>query len=361
MAILFGVALCVSAFIHPYILRIAKAKGIVDCPGERKLHKEPVPVTGGLVVFFGVVCSLCLFKTAVSSISLFPTVCAMMIMLYIGSIDDLVDLKAWIKILAELVVCTIVLFGMRQLMMNWQGLFGITLLPVPLAIPFTVIAMVGIINAMNLIDGVDGLSSGLAIFSFSAFSVFLFLAQEYGYCALAVICAGAMVPFFIHNVFGHSSKMYLGDGGALMVGVALATIVVDILKGQPLAYSGFLSEPERFSRGAMCLAVLSIPVFDTLRVMLVRIFHGVSPFHADKTHLHHHFISKGFSHLQTTLFEIGLNIAVVAAWLISYLLGAGITFQFWLVIGLSVLVSTIPVMVLEAVKTLMKNKINNDI
>lgn len=332
MLILFATALTISAVVHPYILKISFLKDLTDNPGNRKLQKEPVPVMGGAVVFFGIVCSLCFFKTTVSRVDLFSTICGMMIMLYLGTIDDILDVKAWKKFLIEIAVCTLIIYGTRNLMGNWGGLFGIDRLPVNIAIPFTVVAMVGIINSINLIDGVDGLSSGLSIFAFAVFSLFLFLVHEYSYSALAVICAGALVPFFLHNVFGKRSKMYLGDGGALMIGVALSSVILNILKTKPFVYDSFIVRPERISLAAFCLATLSIPLFDTLRVMTVRVCHGIPPFTADRRHLHHHLIDSGFTPLFTSLVEIGLDALVLAAWSLSFHLGADVNLQMAVVV-----------------------------
>lgn len=327
MLILFVTAVLMSGIIHPYILKISRLKGLVDNPGARKLQKEPVPVMGGVAVFFGIVVSLCFFKTTVSRVELFSTVCGMMIMLYLGTIDDILDVRAWKKFVVEIIVCTLITYGTRNLMANWGGWLGVDFLPVQFAIPFTIVAMVGIINSINLIDGVDGLSSGLSIFVFGVFSLFLFLAHEYSYSALAVIGAGALVPFFLHNVFGHDSKMYLGDGGALMIGVAISSLVLDIVKRKDFVYDEFIQAPDRICLAAFCLATLSVPVFDTLRVMTIRICHGIPPFAADREHLHHHLLDMGCTHIATSLIEIGLDAFAVLVWFAAYRLGADANLQ----------------------------------
>jgi len=334
MPILFAIAAAVSAVVYPSILKIAKEKNLVDNPNARKLHKEPVPVVGGLVVFFGIVVALCFFKTTVNYINLFSTLCAMMVMLYLGSIDDILDTKPWKKFLIEILVCILIIYGTRNLMSNFQGLFGISILKSQFAIPLTVFGMVGIINSINLIDGVDGLSSGMSIFIFGCLSLFLFLAHEFSGCALAVICSGALLPFFIHNVFGKESKMYIGDGGALMIGVAIAYLILQILKGRGIPYTGNFPDFDRMSMISMCLAVVSVPVSDTLRVMTERLLRGVSPFYADKTHLHHCLLKRGWSHIRVSMTEIALDALVVAVWLASWLLGWGVGLQFGIVVAL---------------------------
>jgi len=342
MLILFAVAAAACEAVFFPILKIANQKGLVDSPNSRKLQKHPVPVVGGLAVFFGIVVALCFFKTTVNYINLFSTLCGMMVMLYLGSIDDILDVRVWKKFVVEIAVCILIVYGTHNLMINFQGLFGLFRLPVPVAIPLTVIGMVGIMNSINLIDGVDGLASGMSILIFGCLGLFLFLAHEYSSCALSIICAGALVPFFFHNVFGKSSKMFIGDGGALMIGAAISSLVIVILKGRSLAYTGYFVDFERMSLVSMCLAVLSIPVFDTIRVMTARIVMGRSPFYADKSHLHHKLLGTGMSHLMICIIEIGLDMLTVIFWLGSFFLGASVTVQFCTVVLTGTLATVMP-------------------
>jgi len=351
MLILWAISLVVSMVIFPSILKISKTCNMVDKPGDRKLQQKPVPVTGGLIVFFGIVVALCFFKTTVNYVNLFSSVCAMMVMLYLGSIDDILDINAWVKFLVEISVCILILYGTRNLMMNFQGLFGIDKLPVAIAIPFTVLGMVGIINSINLIDGVDGLSSGMSIFIFGCLALMLFLAHEYSYCALAVICAGALIPFFFHNVFGTKSKMYLGDGGALMIGVAIASLVINLTKGRGLNYTEFVPDYSRMSLLSFSLAAVSVPVFDTLRVMIIRLCHGIPPFSADRRHLHHLLLDKmKLSPIKTSMTEIGLDALVVILWLVSYLLGSSVNLQFFIVMAAGILATTGTAVLIKSIR-----------
>jgi hypothetical protein len=151
---------------------------------------------------------------------------------------------------------------------------------------------------------------------------------------LAISSAGAIVPFFLHNVFGQSSKMFIGDGGTLVIGTMMAMFVMNIL-GENSGHAAL--EAKGMGLIPFTLAVLSIPVFDTLRVMTTRILHKKSPFHPDKTHLHHMFIDLGFSHIGTTVSILSLNFLIVVAWFVSYKLGASIDAQLYIVVALSIL------------------------
>ena len=195
----------------------------------------------------------------------------------------------------------------------------------------------GIINAINLIDGVDGLSSGYCILTSLLFGVMFWYVGDRTMGMLAVVAAGSLIPFFFHNVFGKSSKMFIGDGGTLVMGIVMSVFVIRILR------HGSMSEVYDAANIGLIpftLAVLSVPVFDTLRVMTTRILKRKSPFHPDKTHLHHMFIRLGCSHATTTLAILILNFFVVLCWWISYMVGCSIDVQLYIVLVLSILITS---------------------
>ena len=254
-------------------------------------------------------------------------------MLYVGMIDDILGLSSGFRFILEiiLVVCLIVYSGLS--INNLHGLWGVYELSMWLAIPLTIFAAVGIINAINLIDGVDGLSSGYCILACGTFCVFFHIVGQPDMTILAAAGVGSIIPFFLHNTLGKTSKMFIGDGGTLTMGITLSTFVVYALTGGSYSYNVDSS----FSIVAFTLAVLSIPVFDTVRVMLSRIMRKTSPFHPDKTHLHHLFIDMRFSHVGTSIFIILLNATIIASQLIAWRLGASIELQLYIVIALGLL------------------------
>ena len=219
---------------------------------------------------------------------------------------------------------------------NLHGLWGVQALSPWVSIPLTVVTVVGIINAINLIDGVDGYSSGYCMMACTIFGIFFYIVGNMPMTLLAVSCVGALIPFFLHNVFGRSSKMFIGDGGTLLMGCVMSVFVLNSLKTttECVEYISWGWGLVPFS-----LAVLCIPVFDTVRVMTMRILRKTSPFHADKTHLHHLFIELGFSHIGTTMSILLLNILVILGWYFTYKCGAGVDVQLYVVIALSMLVT----------------------
>ena len=327
-------ALLGTLWIHPKILKIAILKNIVDNPDARKLQRNPVPVMGGIAVFFGIVIGLCSSQAMFNSASTFMLISAMLIMLYVGTIDDIINLSPGIRFLIEIMVIVWLMYVSGCSINSFWGLWGVNAIPEWLSYALTIFAAVGIINAINLIDGVNGLSSGYCFMSSVLFAAYFYITGNQIMTTLALSAAGAIIPFFLHNVFGQSSKMFIGDGGTLVIGTMMAMFVMNILDRQADC-------TELVSKGVglipFCLAVMSIPVFDTLRVMSTRILNKKSPFSPDKTHLHHMFIDLGFSHIGTTISILSMNFLIVTAWFISYRLGATIDIQLYIVVTLSLL------------------------
>ena len=336
LAALPGVAACVIVtLIYPFVLRYAIRHNIVDNPNARKLQRTPVPVFGGVAVFMGVLPAV--VATGIFFNDFLTTavnLCSITVMLAIGVWDDRRDISATFRFIVEILVVFLMMLAAGCPINDFHGLWGIHGIPGYLAWPLSIVAGVGIINAINLIDGVNGYSSGYVIVSCLMFAAFFFHCGMVSLACLALIGVGALIPFFLHNVFGGKSKMFIGDGGTLMMGTAIAFFVANCLSsGSPVQEL----EAKNFGLIAFTLAVLSIPVFDTLRVMSVRIIRGHSPFHPDKTHLHHLFIDMGFSHSGTTVAILSMNIMTVAIWFLSWKLGASINLQTYIVVALGIL------------------------
>lgn len=338
------------------VLKIAKTKGLVDNPDARKLQKAPVPMLGGIAVYFGLLLGLLTFIAIAgyynigyianlndprnpSALSpLLPVALCSSVMLYVGSMDDILSLKPSTRLFIEVLVLLGLIYGSGICVDNLYGLWGINQFSWWIGVPLTVFAGVGIINAYNMVDGVNGLSSGLCIACSCVLASIFWKRGDYVNSALAICFAGALIPFLLHNVFGRESRMFLGDGGTMVMGLLVSWFMIrvlssnndDMMVAQPGGY-------REMGLVAMMLAVASVPVFDTLRVMTARILRGESPFHADKTHLHHAFIATGTSHSITALSEILIDMTIVLIWLLIYRLGYTVDVQLYVVIILSVL------------------------
>lgn len=333
----FFTALLLVGWIHPRLVKIALLKNIVDNPDARKLQRTPVPVLGGVAVFFGVVIAIGCMSSVVDCSGLPVLIMAMMAMLYTGTMDDILSLSPGLRFVIEIVVVLLLIFVGGYCIDDFHGLWNIGRFSYWYAVPLTVVAAVGIINAINLVDGVNGLSSGYCIMACLIFGTLFFLAGEAPMTILAAVSVGALIPFFLHNVFGKTSKMFIGDGGTLVMGVVMSVFVIAILQNgsRVAAYVN-----PNVGLVPFTLAVLSVPVFDTLRVMSTRILKGTSPFRPDKTHLHHMFIDLGCSHVATTLAILGVNMFVVLCWWALEASGFSIAVQLYAVIAVSLLVTS---------------------
>ena len=326
-------SMLMTFWVYFKIFAIAKEKNLVDNPNARKLQKHPIPVMGGIAVFFGVISGTLFASCFWDFDSVLPIILAMSMMLYIGAIDDIIDLTPRNRIIIEVLAILGIIFSNGACIDSLHGLWGIERFSWWIGVPLTIIAGVGIINAMNMIDGVNGLSSGLCITFSIIFGVAMFRAHDYPNALLAFVFAGAMAPFLIHNVLGRISKMFIGDAGTMTMGILMTWYVIQMLRhdhnDQWISYvSG-----QQLGLVAMTLAILAVPVGDTLRVMFCRIMKGNSPFKADRTHLHHMLLNYSSSHSITSLMEIGIAIIIVIIWVITFKSGCSIDAQFYIVLA----------------------------
>ena len=227
--IAFLAALVVVIWSHPIVRKVAVKRNIVDNPDARKLQKEPVPVMGGVAVFFGLVTGLCVMSLFFDTASLLPVFVAMSLMLCVGVMDDVSGLSPWLRFVIEIAVVVVLIFTTDLSRNHLHTLWGFYNLPGWLSIPLTIVAVVGMINALNLIDGVDGLSSGFCVIASVAFGIFFYMIGNAVMLALCAVVVASLLPFFLHNVFGKSSKMFIGDGGSLMMGLVMSSYVVEAI------------------------------------------------------------------------------------------------------------------------------------
>lgn len=329
------------------ILSIAKRKGLVDNPNARKLQKAAVPVMGGLVVFFGLLAGMatyivsCMYQDVPINIlndSLLVVLLCCSVMLYVGTLDDILGLTAKSRLLIEVLTMLVLIFGSGLCVDSFHGLWGVNNFDWWIAVPLTVFAGVGIINAYNMVDGVNGLSSGLCITCSIILGVICFKRGDFSNSVLAFCFATSLIPFLLHNVFGKRSRMFIGDGGTMVMGLLISWYSIKILSSDNAdSLTRMAIDGRELGLIAMMLSVVSLPVFDTLRVMTLRIIKGKSPFDSDKTHLHHAFIAIGVSHYITALCEIIINVLICALWYGTYRLGASVDMQIYVVVVSSII------------------------
>ena len=314
----FVISASVARIIIPRILLISFRKRLFDMPDERKVHKHAIPRLGGVSFFPTILlscCSVLAIRTLTGySIPLLLSsrvlpeflvlTCGMVLLYLTGIADDLVEVRYRQKFVIQIICAS--LFPCAGLWMNdFYGLFGIQSLSPYFGIPFTILTVVFITNAINLIDGIDGLASGLSSAALVVLGVMFIQKELWIYSMLAFSTFGVLVTFFYYNVFGsaeHARKIFMGDTGSLTLGYILSFLAIKYSQNIP-------SIP--FTQGAIVIAfsTLIVPSFDVIRVIIVRLYARKSPFSPDKNHIHHQFLAMGFSPRQSMIIILFISCA----------------------------------------------------
>lgn len=296
-------ALVLGALIVPKILLISYKKRLFDRPDARKIHTQPIPRLGGLSFFPVMLITVCFMLGLRTQIDgggveaapefLFFTVGGMLLYL-VGVADDLIGVGYRYKFLAQIAAALLMVYP-GEWLNTLGGLLGIQVLPPAVGIPFTLFVVVYITNAINLIDGVDGLASGLSGIALFVLGLMCATASDWLYALLAFSALGVVVPFWFFNVFGNARrghKLFMGDTGSLVLGYTLSLLVIH------LSRTGFVpASGNPASAGGMWLAfsTLIVPLFDVVRVVIHRLRNRKNPFLPDKNHFHHKLLRAGLS------------------------------------------------------------------
>ena len=284
----FVTAFIVTLLTIPPIISLIKRYRLYDLPNARKEHSFPVPTMGGIAIVGGMLMSLLLwfpFHYETAQVAFFFSLA---VLFGLGIMDDLRDLSAKYKFVIQIALATLIaVSGIR--ITSFEGLFGINDLPIYSQYTFTILAIVGITNAFNLVDGIDGLAGGLAFMSLITLGMFLTISGDVNTALIAFAVAGGVLAFLYFNF--NPARIFMGDTGSLVLGFVIAVLCIRLMQVNAFAAAPVLQHAPTF-----VLGIVLIPVFDTLRVFSVRIWKGKSPFQADRSHIHHLLTNQGFSH-----------------------------------------------------------------
>jgi UDP-N-acetylmuramyl pentapeptide phosphotransferase/UDP-N-acetylglucosamine-1-phosphate transferase len=285
-------AFLVAFLLFPVIIKIFKQLNWFDTPGTHKIHSASVPSMGGVAILMGASLALLMILPLQQWISYRYFFIAIALMFLIGLRDDVLALTPRQKLFSQLLPVFVLVFLDKSILGSLYGLFGEELFPAWLAYGVSLFTIVIITNAYNLADGIDGLAGTVGIFATIFFGIWFYLAGE-PYLSLISLCfAGALVAFILFN--WQPSSIFMGDTGALMVGLLLSFLAIRFIN---LNYALPSDHPFRFAASiSTAVAVLVVPIFDTFRVIVLRLKNGQSPFRADRNHLHHRLLAMGFSH-----------------------------------------------------------------
>lgn len=290
----------------PSIIQVSLKKNLMDEPSVRRVHKVSTPSLGGIGIFAGVVFSILMWTPFSYFSNLQFILCAMVVIFLIGVKDDLDPTSPIKKLIGQLFAAFILVFKANIKLTSLYGVFGVYELTPALSVFISVFAILVIINSMNLIDGINGLSSGIGLL-FSLFFCYWFYST--GRTEIAIIAAsliGSLIAFLKFNVT--PAKIFMGDTGSLMVGLIASILVISFIELQAKYKYNSLYFP---AAPALGVAILILPLFDTARVFTLRLLRGKSPFYPDKNHIHHLLLKSGLSHMQATAVLITFNLIFI--------------------------------------------------
>jgi len=307
MILAFITAFTLTYFLIPPIVRVARIKRLFDEPGERRSHTVSTPSLGGIAIFAGLIFSIVLWTPFEVFGKLQYILCSFLIIFLIGAKDDIDPVSPKIKIAAQLLAAFILVFKSEIKISSLYGLFGMHELSDWVAVPLTIFTIIVIINAFNLIDGINGLAGGIATLTFSIFGAWFLLVQYPELGIIAFATTGAVLAFLRYNIT--PAQIFMGDTGSLMLGIVASVLAIKFIelhqtfpKNAPYA---FKSVP------AVAIGILIIPLYDTLRVFAMRMLKGKSPFQPDRTHIHHILLDSGLTHIQATAVLIVVNVIFI--------------------------------------------------
>lgn len=322
----------------PPILRVAREKKLFDATDERKIHSDNIPPLGGVAIFLGFVLSTIIATDGYSFDSLKYIIASIILMFFIGLKDDLLNISARKKFIVQVfAVVLLAILGNVQIS-HLHGIFGIgSLHPVPGTL-ITVFIMLAIVNAFNLIDGIDGLASSLSMVAATFFGIWFYQAGHFQFAVMSFALTGSLAGFFLFNVFGKKNKLFMGDTGSLVIGLAIATLVIKFNEFNAFTSPGFALK----NAPAVSFAVVIVPLIDTLRVMTIRIMNKKSPFAPDRNHIHHRLLNLFPNHLAVTGIILLANILFIGVIILLGYLNLNITIHFMLTFFLSIILSFVP-------------------
>lgn len=294
-----------TAFLFfPVFIKVLSQWKLFDSPGKHKIHSGFTPSMGGLAILLGAMVSLVLSISFQSWITMRYFFISLALMFIIGMRDDILALSPKQKLYSQFLPVLILVFLDRTFLNSTYGLFGNHQFPEWMGMAITIFVIVILTNAYNLIDGLDGLAGTIGLIILLCFGTWFYMIGELPLSYIAYCFSGALIAFLYFN--WQPSRIFMGDTGALMIGLLISYLSIKFIH---IGYDLPADNPYKFSAPvAMAICVLIIPVFDTLRVIILRLRKLQSPFKADRNHLHHQFINLGFSHQKSVLSIAAINL-----------------------------------------------------
>lgn len=292
------ISACLSIAAIKVVLTWCRKRQIgLDLPDRRKVHSAPVPRLGGLGILVGFGAAVIFTGAGKEAVSFFA---AAVVIFSVGLIDDLKNINWKYKMAGTIIATSITVFYGGIVLDDLGDLFGTGNIRLGLlSVPFTFFCVIGVVNALNMIDGLNGLAGGLSVIMLGALAFFAYLSGSAAFVYVAVALIGALAGFLVFNY--PKGSIFMGDSGSNLIGFALAISSIALFRTE------LPSEP------MIPVVILSLPIFDTVRVMVGRMRKGKSPFYPDKTHIHHILTRVGVRSRKTVLVLCLLTLAFCLA------------------------------------------------
>ncbi len=335
--LVFLTSLLVVIFGVPSIITVAIQKGLYDKPNHRKLHTNKIPRLGGLAIIAGFSIAVSIFgQLGPEGNQLQYFQAGLIILFFSGLKDDVVALSPIKKLATQIFATGLVVVAQDIRITSFYGLFGIYEIPVWISYLLTLFTIVVITNSFNLIDGVDGLAGGLGFIISLTFGLWFNFIDQVSWAIIAFGLAGSLLGFLVYNF--NPAKIFMGDAGSLSMGFIIAVMSIKFIEFNSPDVQNFYKIT---TAPVIAIAMLIIPLYDTIRIFTIRVWKKRSPFSADRNHLHHLLLNTGLGHKEVSLLMYIVNIVFV---LIAFLMkDNNILSMLLIVVGLAATLSQIPV------------------
>ena len=314
IGIVFLATFVLTYYMIPKIINVVNHKKLMDFPNQRSSHIHLTPTFGGVSFFITLVLTLLLIQELDNNNLSLNFIAGLTILLFTGLKDDLVVISPQSKLLGQLLAISVFLFNSEMYKINLYGLFGVYETGMILGILITVFIMIAIINAFNLIDGIDGLAAAIGITSLSIFTVIFYFLQDYYLSLICISLIGSLMAFLRYNL-SSKKKIFMGDTGSLIIGFVISAMTLKFLTLDIKSLNTLLFIPQNSI--FIVSSILIFPLFDTIRVLIVRFIKKKNLFLSDKNHTHHALLNLGNSHIKSS-FLISI-VSLISSLILIYL------------------------------------------